>query len=76
MRFQVYISEKNDNDILQYLIKLKSEDKDISKYIRKLIRQDMSNDYPLTREEILKIIEEHTKNNNYVKEKIKIDDIF
>lgn len=76
MRVQVYLSEKKDNDILEYFEKLKSEDEDISKYIRKLIRQDMSKSHPLTKEEIIKLIEEYTKNSNNVKEKIIIEDIF
>ena len=76
MRIQLYISEKKDNDILQYLEKLKSEDEDISKYIRKLIRQDMSNSYPLTEEEIIELIKKYCKNSNNVNSKTTVKNLF
>lgn len=71
MRINIYISE-GEKELVNFL---RTQD-NYSKYIRRLIEQDMSNNHPLTEKEIISLIQKHCQNSKEVLNKTTIDDLF
>lgn len=69
MRLNLYIK---DTQIIEFL----KQQQNMSKYICGLVQRDMINNYPLTKEEILRIIQENTKNGGDLDKKLSISERF
>jgi len=71
MRTNIYICDK-DKEILDFL---KTKD-NASRYISRLIRNDMDNNHPLTKEDIIRLINDYSQNSNNSTQKLSLSEMF